>query len=161
MTTNETSFFRDPHIWQGLREHVIPRLINKRMANRRLNIWSAAASTGQEAFSLAILLREHFPELKDWTVSITASDISREMVQRIHQGIYTEAELARGMPDNLRDAYFCKVENGYQAIDSLRNLVRPRRINLASSSPTPTQIRPRASAQRAALLRHCKQEKTS
>jgi chemotaxis protein methyltransferase CheR len=134
MTTNETSFFRDPQVWQGLREHLIPELIEKRRPTRRISIWSAAAASGQEAFSLAILLREHFPELSGWSVTITASDISREMVQRIRQGFYSDSEIARGMPPKLRDKYFHKTDAGYQANDCIRNMVRPQRINLASSS---------------------------
>tara|TARA_R110002096_G_scaffold423452_2_gene630654 strand:+ start:61680 stop:62507 length:828 start_codon:yes stop_codon:yes gene_type:complete len=134
MTVNETSFFRDSHVWQGIRDHVIPRLIEQRKDTRRIGIWSAAAASGQEAFSLAILLLEHFPELEDWTVSIVASDISREMIQRIRLATYSESELARGMPTSLIPKYFSEVEGGYQAIDRLRNMVRPQRINLATSS---------------------------
>ena len=121
-------------MWQGIRDHVIPRLIEQRKDTRRIGIWSAAAASGQEAFSLAILLLEHFPELEDWTVSIVASDISREMIQRIRLATYSESELARGMPTSLIPKYFSEVEGGYQAIDRLRNMVRPQRINLATSS---------------------------
>ena len=136
MTTNETSFFRDSHVWQGMRDFVIPGLIEERKATRRIGIWSAAAASGQEAFSMAILLLEHFPELEDWTVSIVASDISREMVQRIRLATYSKSELARGIPKDLISKYFSEVDGGYQAIDRLRNMVRPQRINLATSSLT-------------------------
>ncbi|MCP4447904.1 MAG: protein-glutamate O-methyltransferase CheR [Myxococcales bacterium] len=134
MTTNETSFFRDAHLWAALREHLLPALIKLRKTERRLNIWSAATASGQEAFSLAILIRENFPELEDWRVGIIASDISREMITRTRSAIYSEHEMSRGMPERLRERYFHKVDGGYQASDSLRNLIQPQVLNLAQSS---------------------------
>ncbi len=132
MTTKETSFFRDSHVWEGLRTQVVPELIEKRQATRRLSVLSAAAASGQEAFSLAVLLREHFPQLANWNVRIVASDISREMVARIREATYSALEIARGMPEHLRDTYFKKVEGGYRVIDSVKELVRAQRMNLAS-----------------------------
>ena len=81
MTINETSFFRDVKPFDALRLTVLPSLIEQRQDTRRLRIWSAASSTGQEAYSVAMLLLEHFPELADWDVRIVGTDISQEVVE--------------------------------------------------------------------------------
>src|ERR1039458_1316666 len=81
MTINETSFFRDGKPFDVLRETILPRLIEKNSAQRRLRIWSAASSTGQEAYSLAMLICEHFPELTSWDVKIVGTDISRQVTE--------------------------------------------------------------------------------
>ena len=75
LTTNETSFFRDFHPFEALRKHILPQLIEQRAATRQLTIWSAACSTGQEPYTLAMLLHEHFPQLRDWRISIVATDL--------------------------------------------------------------------------------------
>jgi chemotaxis protein methyltransferase CheR len=82
MTTNETSFFRDPPVFETLRTSILPDLIAKRSAARRLRIWSAAASTGQEAYSVVMLLREHFPELSGWRVEVLGTDLSTAVLER-------------------------------------------------------------------------------
>src|ERR1700727_653319 len=80
MTINETSFFRDMTPFEMLRQVVFPQLIERRMQERRLRIWSAASSTGQEAYSLAMSIAEYFPELAHWDVKIVGTDISRHVV---------------------------------------------------------------------------------
>ena len=86
MVTTETTFFRDLHPFEALRKAVIPDLVRKRQNERRLNIWCAACSTGQEPYSLALLLREHFPELAGWKVNILATDLSRDVLARGARG---------------------------------------------------------------------------
>ena len=86
MVTTETTFFRDLHPFEALRKAVIPELVRKRQNERRLNIWCAACSTGQEPYSLAILFREHFPELTGWKVNILATDLSRDVLARAARG---------------------------------------------------------------------------
>ncbi|HTF91443.1 MAG TPA: CheR family methyltransferase, partial [Verrucomicrobiae bacterium] len=76
MTTNETYFFRDVHPFELLKTKVLPELIKRRAAQRQINIWCAAASSGQEPYSIMMLLREHFPELSTWKINFTATDIS-------------------------------------------------------------------------------------
>ena len=76
LTTNETFFFRDFHPFESLRKHILPKLAESRADKRQLTIWSAACSTGQEPFSLAMLIREHFPQLRDWKITILATDLS-------------------------------------------------------------------------------------
>jgi chemotaxis protein methyltransferase CheR len=98
MTINETSFFRDRLPFEMLREMVIPELIARRSKERRLRIWSAACSTGQEAYSVAMLLRENFPELADWDVKIIGTDISRQVVEAARLGRYRRIDVNRGLP---------------------------------------------------------------
>jgi chemotaxis protein methyltransferase CheR len=98
MTINETSFFRDRLPFEMLRETVLPELITRRGNERRLRIWSAACSTGQEAYSVAMLLREHFPELADWDVRIIGTDISQQVVEAARRGRYRRIDVNRGLP---------------------------------------------------------------
>jgi chemotaxis protein methyltransferase CheR len=96
LTTNETSFFRDFHPFETLRHQLIPLLATRRSAMRKLNIWSAAASTGQEAYSVAMILREHFPELRDWQMSILGTDLSPTVLSQAKEGAYSQLEVNRG-----------------------------------------------------------------
>jgi chemotaxis protein methyltransferase CheR len=114
MTINETYFFRDVQPFEALRDVVLPELIVRRADVRRLSIWSAACSSGQEAYSVAILLRHHFPALANWDVQLIASDISTAMLRRAQAGWYSELEAARGLAPDLRDAYFTRHKDGWQ-----------------------------------------------
>ena len=98
MTINETSFFRDGRPFELLRTELLPVLIEKRMNTRKLRVWSAACSTGQEAYSLAMLLREYFPLLATWEIRIEGTDFSAEMVARASAGRYHRIEINRGLP---------------------------------------------------------------
>ncbi len=98
MTINETSFFRDRLPFEMLRETVLPDLIARRRGQRRLRIWSAASSTGQEAYSMAMLLCEHFPELASWDVMIIGTDLSREVIETARAGRYRRIDVNRGLP---------------------------------------------------------------
>ncbi len=131
MTTNETSFFRDTWAWEALRQQVLPALIRKRSSDRRLSIWSAAGASGQEAYSLVMLLLEHFPDVLNWNLSIVTSDISREMIERTRQGVYTHAEVERGLPPALLKRYFQEGVEGYTISEDVRSIVHPRVLNLA------------------------------
>ena len=112
MTTNETSFFRDSLPFQHLAKEVLPGLLEARQSARQLRIWSAACSSGQEAISLAILLAENFPDLRSWDVKILASDVSPAMVDRCRAATFTENEMGRGMPTELRRRYFDELDEG-------------------------------------------------
>ena len=92
MTTNETSFFRDTHPFDELKEHVVPGILKRASSRRTIDIWSAACSSGQEAYSVAMLLHRHFPQLRDWKVRILATDISDAMLERTRAGRYSDFE---------------------------------------------------------------------
>jgi chemotaxis protein methyltransferase CheR len=106
LVTTETSFFRDGHPFESLRKVVLPELIRKRAGERRLSLWCAAASTGQEPYSLALLLRESFPELAGWRVALLATDLSGEVLARAREGRYSQIEVNRGLPAALLVKHF-------------------------------------------------------
>src|SRR5262245_62117674 len=135
MTINETFFFRDGHPFEVLRQSVLPELVRRRAEVRCLNIWSAACSSGQEPYSVAILLRHHFPALSGWNVRLMASDLSAAMLARARQGRYSELEISRGLPPELLEAYFHKQTDGWQIRDDLRRMVEFRPINLSGAWP--------------------------
>jgi chemotaxis protein methyltransferase CheR len=135
MTINETFFFRDGRPFEVLRQTVLPELIQRRAGVRFLNVWSAACSSGQEVYSIAILLRHHFPSLAQWTVRLLASDLSGAMLTRARQGWYSELEISRGLQPELLQAYFRKQGDGWQVRDDLRQMVEFRPINLSGPWP--------------------------
>jgi chemotaxis protein methyltransferase CheR len=98
MTTNETSFFRDVAPFQALRTTVLPTVIKSRAAVRRLRIWCAASSSGQEPYTIAMTIDDAFPELSGWDVTIVATDLSPTMVERGRTGLYKALEVNRGLP---------------------------------------------------------------
>jgi chemotaxis protein methyltransferase CheR len=106
MTTNETTFFRDLHPFEALRTTVLPDLATRNAAQRSLSIWSAACSTGQELYSIAMLLREHFPALLPWSIKLVGTDLSDEVLERARAARYSQIEVNRGLPVNLLMKYF-------------------------------------------------------
>ncbi len=108
MTTNETSFFRDLHPFDALKAQIIPQFIATREKTRQLNIWSNACSSGQEIYSVAMLLRENFPQLKDWRINLIASDLSTEILERAKSGVFNQTEVNRGLPMPYLLKYFTK-----------------------------------------------------
>lgn len=135
MTINETSFFRDMHPFDALRDVTVPALMESRKMEKSLSIWCAASSSGQEPYSLAILLKEHFPALADWNVRIVATDLSEEMLNRAREGIYTQFEVNRGLPAKLLVKYFNRVGANWQVQDSLKRLIDFRKLNLTTPWP--------------------------
>jgi chemotaxis protein methyltransferase CheR len=131
MTTNETSFFRDIHPFELLKKTVLPDLIKRRAASRQLNIWCAAASSGQEPYTIALLLREHFPELSSWKLNFLATDISKEMLERCREGCYSQLEVNRGLPAPLLVKYFRKIGTEWEVKEDLRRSIDFRQMNLA------------------------------
>ncbi len=130
MTTNETSFFRDITPFDALRTHIIPDLVARRAQCQQLRIWCGAASTGQEPYSLAMLLREHFPVLSSWKVQITATDISREVLEKARAGRYGQLEVNRGLPAPLLLKYFERDGVHWQIRPVLKSMVSFREMNL-------------------------------
>ena len=140
MTNNETSFFRDDQLFETLRTDVLPVIVSARNGTRELSIWSAASSSGQEAYSIAMTLREHFPQLDAWNVGILATDISDEMLRRTRNGTYSPFEVSRGLPANLLGKYFTKCGERWQANQSLRCVVHSEKVNLTEAWPARAQF---------------------
>ncbi len=136
LVTNETQFFRDIHPFHALETQILPRLIKKRMADRQLNLWCAASSTGQEPYSLAMLMAESFPQLASWNVRCIASDISDEVLERARQGNFRTVEVNRGLPEPLLEKYFRPEGKDWLIAESIRRQVEFRRINLIQAWPS-------------------------
>lgn len=135
MTTNETSFFRDAHPFEALKTAVIPELMQKRDATKTLNIWSAACSTGQEPYTIAITLRETFPQLASWTIRILATDLSSQVLEKAASATYSQAEINRGLPAPILVKYFQKVGLQWQLKPEIRSQVQFQRMNLIEPWP--------------------------
>ena len=128
MTTNETFFFRDTHHWESLREHVIPGLADARSGFRRLRFWSAAASTGQEAYSLAMLLLEM--GLSDWDIRILGTDLSSEALEKAREGKYGQIEINRGLPASYLVKYFRRSGLKWELKPEVKRMVEFRSFDL-------------------------------
>ena len=135
MTTNETSFFRDVHPFEALERHLLPELIARRGAQRRLSIWSAACSSGQEPYTVAMILADRFPQLHAWDVRILATDISTQMVERARAGRYAQLEMNRGLPAARLVRHFTRVGTQWEASAALRAAVEFRPLNLVEPWP--------------------------
>lgn len=135
MTINETFFFRDAPAFEALRLAVLPELVRRRVEVRRLTIWSAACSSGQEPYSVAMLLRHHFPDLASWNVRLIASDLSAAMLERAGRGLYTDLEVSRGLSAELLKANFRRQEDGWQVVDDIRRMVELCPVNLTGAWP--------------------------
>ncbi len=130
MTTNETLFFRDRHPFDTLQNDILPELIDLRGQSKCLRIWSAACSTGQEPYSIAILIRDHFPLLAGWQVEIMATDISPSVLARAREGRYTNFEVQRGLPVQLLVRHFEQTAEMWRVRPELRRMVTFREFNL-------------------------------
>jgi chemotaxis protein methyltransferase CheR len=135
ITTNETLFFRDPPLWDTLRKEILPELVERRRGERRLNLWSAACSSGQEPYSLAMLLAEHFPALAGWDVSILGTDLSTAMLARAREGSYSQLEVNRGLPAAMLVKHFDKEGMHWRVGAALRRTVEFRPLNLDATWP--------------------------
>lgn len=133
MTINETSFFRDSRPFELLRTELLPPLIQARTSRRSLRFWSAACSTGQEAYSLAILIRDSFPLLAGWNIRIDGSDISNEVVQRARAGRYHRIEMNRGLPARHLVRYFDHMGEDWVVKPEIRQMCSFYQANLCSA----------------------------
>jgi len=132
LATHETLFFRDLHPFEALRTEIIPALLRAN-GGRRLAMWSAATSAGQEAYSLALLVREHFPAVAD--VSILATDISRQVLARAQAAEFSQLEVNRGLPAALLVKHFDRHGLMWRLHDDVRRMVTFRQVNLARALP--------------------------
>ncbi len=130
MTTNETFFFRDKVPFDHFRNLIMPGLVAARAGSKRIRIWCAAASTGQEPYSLAMALREIMGKLSGWRVEIVATDISAEVLEKAKAGIYSQFEVQRGLPIQLLVKYFTQAGDTWQIAPEIRAMVSYRQLNL-------------------------------
>ncbi len=135
MTINETSFFRDGRPFELLRTDLLPKLIAARRMNRSMRFWSAACSTGQEGYSLAMLLLDNFPELNTWNVRIEGTDLSSEVVERAQEGRYHRIEMNRGLPARNVVKYFDHAGEDWTVKPDLRRMCNFRVANLCDRLP--------------------------
>ena len=130
MMTNESFFFRDKLPFEHFRETMVPALLAARANQRRIRIWSAAASTGQEPYSLAMCLKEIAPQIAGWRIDIVATDLSTEVLEKAKAGIYSQFEVQRGLPIQMLIKYFTQVGETWQIAPEIRAMVQFRPFNL-------------------------------
>ena len=130
MTTNESFFFRDDKPFQHFRAQALPRLLATRSANAPLRVWSAASSSGQEAYSIAMILAECRAAIGNRKIEIIGTDLAREQVGRARDGLYTQFEVQRGLPVQMLMRYFRKEETGWRISEAIRGMVQFREWNL-------------------------------
>ena len=135
MFTHETSFFRDGHPFEILKSMILPSLLAKRPLGQNLTIWCAACSSGQEPFSVAMLAREHFPDLARGRLRTIATDLSESILARAREGLYTQTEINRGLPPALLARYFDKQGSCWRLKLEIRRMVDFQRSNLAEEWP--------------------------
>jgi chemotaxis protein methyltransferase CheR len=133
MTTNESFFFRDNTPFDLFKEHVLPGLLKTRASSKRIRIWCAAASTGQEPYSLAIILKEMEAQLAGWRIEILGTDITQDVLDKAKAGIYSQFEVQRGLPIKLLMKYFTQAGEMWQISENIRRMVTYRPFNLLDS----------------------------
>jgi chemotaxis protein methyltransferase CheR len=134
MTTNETYFFRDPAHYEAIRNTLLPKLKEEKRDTRKLRFWSAASSTGQEAYSLAMLLLEE--GLKDWNTQILGTDFSSKVLERARAGVYQQIEVNRGLPTPLLVKYFSRSGLDWRLNEEVKRMARFEAIDLRKSMRT-------------------------
>jgi len=136
MTTNETMFFRDGFPFEIMKKLVLPEIIQRKSASKELNIWCAASSSGQEPYSLAILLRDSFPNLLDWKVNFIATDICDVVLNRSKDAVYSEMEVRRGLNQEHILKHFTPLPDGkYQLNLNIRQTIKFLKLNLVKEWP--------------------------
>jgi chemotaxis protein methyltransferase CheR len=130
MTTNETFFFRDRIPFENFRKVILPHLLTARRESRKIRIWCAACSTGQEPYSLAMLLDEESHRLSGWHIEVFATDLSRSVINTAKQGVYSQFEIQRGLPIAQLLRYFRQEGERWRISEHLRSRVRFGEFNL-------------------------------
>jgi chemotaxis protein methyltransferase CheR len=130
MTTNETFFFRDKVPFDHFRDTIMPAMLAARKNRRSLRIWCAASSTGQEPYSLAMILKEMSAALSGWRVEILATDLSQEVLEKSKAGIFSQFEVQRGLPIQLLVKYFTQIGETWQIKPEIRAMIQFRQLNL-------------------------------
>ena len=133
---NETSFFRDAHPFEQLKKTIIPSdLVEKNASSKTIRLWCAASSSGQEPYSIAMVIREHFPHLSDWNITMVATDISEEMLTKCRSGEYSQLEVNRGLPAKTLVRFFERNGAVWKASPELRDMIQFKRLNLTTEWP--------------------------
>lgn len=141
LTTNETSFFRDNAAFEFLKSTAVPELRKLRAQGRSLTIWSAACSTGQEPYSIALSLAHQLPDLEDGQINILASDLNPKVVSKAGRGVYSSLEIGRGMPPELLSRFFTQHGDDFHLANDIKKRVSFFEQNLISTWPsTPIDI---------------------
>ncbi|MGB0719364.1 MAG: CheR family methyltransferase [Bdellovibrionales bacterium] len=133
MTTNETSFFRDTRPFDMFRDHLLTYMKDARKVQKRVRIWCAAASSGQEPYTLAMVIKELAAEYPGWQFTITATDISNDILEQAKAGVYSQFEVQRGLPIQLLMKYFTQNGQSWQVCDALKSMISYRQFNLLHS----------------------------
>jgi chemotaxis protein methyltransferase CheR len=137
LLNNETYFFRDRTPFDMLTRHALPVLAKRRDSKRRLRIWSAGCSTGQEAYSLAMQFAENAGQWRGWTIDILGTDVSSSVIDRARSGIYTQFEVQRGLAITQTVRWFEESEEGWRVVEPLRKYVRFQVHNILEQPPHP------------------------
>ena len=140
LLNNETYFFRDRSPFDLLARHALPALARKRSAAKRLRIWSAGCSTGQEAYSLAMLFAEDRAAWAGWTIDILGTDVSTAVIERARAGTYSQFEVQRGLGIQQTIRWFEEGEGGWRAVEELRRPLRFQVHNLLEQPPHPGEF---------------------
>ena len=133
MTTNESFFFRDKTPFDQFREKIVPSLTQSRASSRKLRIWCAAASTGQEPYSLAMIIKEMSGTLANWRTEIVGTDLSGEVLEKARAGLYSQFEVQRGLPVQMLVKYFEQQGEMWQLSPAIRAMVQYKTFNLLDS----------------------------
>ena len=133
LTTNETLFFRDFHPFETLRQHLLPKVVELNQTSKCLNIWSAACSTGQEPYTIEMILQDHFPQLSHWKTKILATDLAQQILERAMEGRYSQLEINRGLPAPMLIKHFVRDGEWWKVKPALRERLEFRPLNLIGS----------------------------
>ncbi|MEZ5218686.1 MAG: protein-glutamate O-methyltransferase CheR [Ilumatobacteraceae bacterium] len=136
MTTNETSFYRDTKPFEVLRTHILPELISKRQQAKTLTVWCGACSTGQEPYTIWMVMKDHFPELAHWRVKIIGTDISTDVLAKAKSGKYTQLEVNRGIPTPILVKHFEREGPFWKIHQDAHRIVEFRELNLIGQWPS-------------------------
>jgi chemotaxis protein methyltransferase CheR len=137
LLNNETYFFRDRAMFDQLAVSVLPTLARKREQTRRLSIWSVGCSTGQETYSLAMLIAEQPARWRDWTIDIVGTDVARSVITGAREGSFSQFQIQRGLGVAQMVRFFEETRTGWRATDALRQMVRFETHNLLDQPPEP------------------------
>ncbi|PCJ62594.1 MAG: chemotaxis protein CheR [Planctomycetota bacterium] len=135
LTTNETLFFRDLRPFDMLKDHIIPSILENNIKTKNINIWSSACSTGQEPYSIKMMLLENFPQLSDWKINIFATDISDIVLDQAREGVYSQAEVNRGLPIKMLVKYFENKDGKWFVKDLLKENINFKNLNFVDKWP--------------------------